>query len=148
MSTAGRKLRAESGVAPAKLKQFIVSAPDAEQAERLRRDVTSLKKWLQAETVDIVVGEERKGMPAAMTILGTVYLPLQLVDVAGETARLQGELEKTRGFLRTVEAKLANPGFVAKAPPALVEQQKTKAGELRATIERLEKLALALAKTG
>ena len=110
--TAGRKLRADSGIAPGKLKHFIISTLlDADQAARLTRDKPSLEKLLQAENVQIVVGVEQQGMPAAVTILGTIYLPLPTVDLAAEMARLQAELAKTRGFLTGIESKLANAGF-------------------------------------
>jgi valyl-tRNA synthetase len=68
-------------------------------------------------------------------------LPLDgLVDVKAEAARVKAELEKNQGFLKGVSAKLSNEGFVAKAPPEVIENQRAKQKELTETIERLEKL--------
>ncbi|MFZ4398106.1 MAG: valine--tRNA ligase, partial [Kiritimatiellia bacterium] len=91
-------------------------------------------------------GGEAKGMPGALGKLGTIYLPLTgLIDVQAELARVQGELTKTRGFLQSVESKLSNEGFVAKAPPQVIEQQRAKRIELTDTIARLERLGKTLA---
>ena len=43
-----------------------------------------------------------------------------------------------------MEAKLGNEGFVSRAPANVVEQQRTRKGELEAEIARLEGLAAAL----
>jgi valyl-tRNA synthetase len=142
--TAARKLRAESGLPPAKLKHFILVARDEAVAGRLRAEAASLRKLLPAERIDIETGAVRQGMAAALTALGAVCLPLPVEDLAAERGRVCAELEKARGFLRSAEAKLANEGFVAKAPPAVVEQQRAKAAELRETVARLEKLAASL----
>jgi valyl-tRNA synthetase len=48
-----------------------------------------------------------------------------------ERARLKLDLAKT-------EAKLANPEFLAKAPPEIVSKLEDRAAELRAAIDRLE----------
>jgi valyl-tRNA synthetase len=63
-----------------------------------------------------------------------------LIDVAKETARIEEELKKLRGFLATVEAKLSNENFVNKAPAAILQQQKDRKEELVTEIERQTKL--------
>ena len=143
---AGRTLRAEYGIAPAKQIRYVIHAVDATAAAQLERDRRSLQALLRAETLEIAAGGEAKGMPGALCKLGTIYLPLAgLIDVSAEVARIKGELAKTRGFLKGIEAKLGNEGFVAKAPPAVVEQQRAKRIELTETIARLERLATTLA---
>jgi valyl-tRNA synthetase len=47
-----------------------------------------------------------------------------------ERARLQGEIERS-------ERKLANQGFVAKAPAAVVEAERAKLDRLRTELEAL-----------
>jgi valyl-tRNA synthetase len=144
---AGRSLRAEYGIPPAKQIRYVVHTREDAMAGRLARDSRSLHALLRAEQVEIVAGGEARGMPGLLGRLGMIYLPLEgLIDIAAETARLQGELTKARGFLQGIEAKLSNEGFVAKAPPQVVEQQRVKQGELRETIERLERLARTLAE--
>ncbi|MDX9866678.1 MAG: valine--tRNA ligase [Kiritimatiellia bacterium] len=139
--TAGRALRADYNVAPSKFLHYIVQAVDEAVAERLNADAETLKQQLRSDRLEIVAGGGEKAMPGALCKLGTVYLPLDgVVDVKAEAARVKAELEKTRGFLKGVEAKLGNGGFVAKAPAAVIEQQRAKRIELTETVARLEKL--------
>ena len=146
---AGRTLRAEYGIAPAKLIRYVIHTVDAPAAARLERDRRSLQALLRAESIEIVAGGEAKGMPGALGKLGTIYLPLTgLIDVQAEVTRVQGELKKTRGFLQSVESKLGNEGFVAKAPPQVIEQQRAKQVELNETIARLERLEKTLVAVG
>jgi valyl-tRNA synthetase len=48
----------------------------------------------------------------------------ELVDVSAEIERLKKDLKKAEEDKIFFEKKLNNPGFIAKAPAALVEQQK------------------------
>ncbi len=69
-----------------------------------------------------------------------VFVPLAgLMDVAAERARLEKELAEARGALERLDAKLANEGFVAKAPPAVIEQERTRQSELRSKIAGVER---------
>jgi valyl-tRNA synthetase len=122
--------------------RFVIQAASADAAARLGRDMLSLKTLLRAEEIEVETGAAELAMPSAMVELGTLYLPLEgLVDIAAEAKRVSDELAKARGFLRGVDAKLNIPGFVGKAPPAVVEQQRERQAELVESIGRLEKLA-------
>ena len=57
-----------------------------------------------------------------------LYIPMgQLVDVAKELERIAKQLDKTRKLLAATEGKLANQGFVSRAPEALVNAEREKA---------------------
>jgi valyl-tRNA synthetase len=142
MITALRALRAEYKVNPAAFVKVTIDARDAATADRLRAEEANLKAFMRAEAVEIVSDGADRAMPGTLTKLGTIYLSLEgLVDKAAEAKRIAAELEKTRGFIRSIDAKLANENFVAHAPAAVVEGQKTKRAELVANVEKLEKLA-------
>ncbi len=79
-----------------------------------------------------------------VTDAATLYLPLaDLVDMEKEKERLAGELKRLDGEIERVERKLANEGFVAKAPAAVVEGERAK---LAKYIETRDGVAAALAK--
>ncbi len=60
-----------------------------------------------------------------------VYVPLEgLVDFVAEAARLAKERAKLAADLDRFERKLANPGFLAKASPDVVEKDRAKAAQL------------------
>jgi valyl-tRNA synthetase len=62
-----------------------------------------------------------------------LIVPLEgLIDVNKECARLRTELTGLEKQLGSLEARLANPGFVERAPSHVVESERTKAAEWRA----------------
>ena len=74
----------------------------------------------------------------------TFTLPLEgLVDKGAERTRLQNEIKKVRSDVDFSEKRLGNPGFVSRAKPELVEQEKA---NLAAAKEKLGVLEAALAK--
>jgi len=81
---------------------------------------------------------EKPRQAIALVLDGTeVYLPLEgLVDLAGERGRLAREVAD---FARQIEksAGLLASDFAAKAPPPVVEKERTKLAGLRATHEKL-----------
>jgi len=147
--TAGRALRADYNIAPSKFVHYVIQALDASAAARLTADAESLKQQLRSDNLEVVTGGGEKAMPGTLCKLGTIYLPLEgLVDVKAEAARVKAELEKTLGFLKSVKAKLGNAGFVAKAPAAVIEQQRAKQKELTETVARLQKLYTTFSAAG
>jgi valyl-tRNA synthetase len=65
-----------------------------------------------------------------------------MVDLDKEKQRLETEIAQLDKQLTALEGRLANAGFVAKAPPAVVEAERTKAAEWGARLTQLrDKLA-------
>ncbi len=68
------------------------------------------------------------------------YIPAsQAVDLEAEKKKIKDELDYTRGFLNSVEKKLANERFVNNAPEKVVALEKKKAADAQAKIDTLEK---------
>ena len=142
MITSLRALRAEYKVNPAAFVKTTVQCHAAEAAAKMQAEVETLKKAFRAESVDVVSGEAELAMPGVLGRLGTVYLSLEgLVDKAAEAKRVAAELQKTQGFIKSIDAKLSNENFVSHAPAAIIEGQKAKRAELEAKIAQLGKLA-------
>ena len=67
-----------------------------------------------------------------------------LVDVKKERARLEKEKEKVLAEVSRVEKKLANEGFLAKAPEAVVEKEREKAASFHEILRGIEERLAAL----
>ena len=68
------------------------------------------------------------------------FIPLtESADPEAEKQKIKEELEYTKGFLKSVEIKLANERFVDNAPEKVVALERKKAADARAKIETLEK---------
>jgi valyl-tRNA synthetase len=60
------------------------------------------------------------------------------IDVAAEKVRLGKEAARLAGQLAAENGKLANEAFVAKAPPAVIEQSRARIADFTATLARIE----------
>ena len=59
------------------------------------------------------------------------------VDLGAAERRLEEQRATLRSEIERAERKLANEGFVAKAPPAVVDGERAKLERLRAELESL-----------
>ena len=76
-----------------------------------------------------------------------LYIPMgQLVDVEKEIARISKELDNAKKFLASLEAKLSNEKFIARAPEAVVNAEREKAAKHRDLIAQLEQSLAAMEK--
>ncbi len=80
-----------------------------------------------------------------VTLSADFYIPFEdLVNIEQERARLEKELKNANDELARVKSKLANEGFVAKAPAKLIEAEKEKLVKYETLVktltESLEKL--------
>ena len=135
--TALRALRAEYKVPPSAFVKVTVATDDS----RAAAEVDALKRAMRAESVEFVKAGSDLAMPSKLTAFGTVYLSLEgLVDKASELKRIEAELAKIAGFIKSSEAKLANSQFTEHAPAAIVEEARRKLSENKEKSAQLEKL--------
>ena len=76
--------------------------------------------------VQIVVGEATYGLPLA-----------DVIDIGAERDRLAKAIEKADKEIGGIDKRLSNPGFLAKADPAVVEDTREKRQELAGQRDKL-----------
>jgi valyl-tRNA synthetase len=59
------------------------------------------------------------------------------MDKEAEIERLNKELEYNKGFLKSVQSKLANERFVSNAKPEIIENERKKQADAEAKIQSL-----------
>jgi valyl-tRNA synthetase len=118
--TQGRNLRRAANIPASKKVKFIFKPMN----EMPAHEVEVIKLLLNAEALEVnSTYQPPKGTPAVKAALGELFLPLEgQRDVAAEKARLLKELEKIEGEIVKVEQKLANPNFVQKVPPQVLQE--------------------------
>jgi valyl-tRNA synthetase len=108
-----------------------------------------LQRLAYADTVSMLENEPANldGMITITTADAKLYIPMgQLVDVAKELARITKELEGAKKFLASIEGKLSNEKFVARAPESVVAAEREKAAKHRDLIAQLEESLAAMQK--
>jgi valyl-tRNA synthetase len=146
LTDATRNLRGEMQIAPSVRVPLIVepgNVDDKARMEAFAPYVQSLGKLSEVQIVDALPES-----PAAVSIVGTTKLMLKVeIDVAAERERLSKEIARIEGEIAKCNGKLGNESFVARAPAAVVEQEKERLVNFSATIEKmreqLEKLPVA-----
>jgi valyl-tRNA synthetase len=82
---------------------------------------------------------------APVVVHGKSRLALHVeVDVDAELERLGKEIARLQGEVTKALAKLGNESFVARAPAAVVAQEKQRVAEFTATLARLQDQAARL----
>ena len=108
-----------------------------------------LQRLAYADTVTLLDKEPENldGMVTVTTADAKLFIPMgQLVDVEKELDRIRKELEKARKNLASIEGKLSNENFTARAPENVVNAEREKAQKARELIKQLEQSEAALAK--
>ncbi|MBP3402203.1 MAG: valine--tRNA ligase, partial [Clostridia bacterium] len=141
--TAIRTRRAEMNVPPSKkAKLYVVTKYE----DTFARAAKILEKLASASEVIIADNYESDDAVMIATDAGRLYIPLaEVIDFEKERARLTAEMKKNDAEIERIEKKLANEGFVAKAPAAVIEGERAK---LAKYLEVKESLTIALAKLG
>ena len=141
-----RNRRAEMNVPPSKKAAlFVLTA----KPQVFTEGEGFLQRLAYADAVTLLEKEPENldGMVTITTADAKLYIPMgQLVDVAKELERIQKELEKARKNLASIEGKLSNENFTARAPENVVNAEKEKAAKARDLIVQLEESESALKK--
>ncbi|MEG2097467.1 MAG: class I tRNA ligase family protein, partial [Pseudoflavonifractor sp.] len=101
--------------------------------------------WADGVVITDEVPADTATMVSAVTHEARIFMPMSdLVDLEKEKARMEKELSKSREELSKLNAKLDNPGFVAKAPEAVITAERDRGEKLQALILKLEASVAAL----
>ncbi len=134
LAYACRNLRGEMNLSPA-LRVPLLASGNSQALTRFAPYLKALCKLSEMQIVDEVPADAS----APTAVVGETKLMLQVqIDLAVECERLDREIARLLGEIGKAEAKLANESFVARAPTAVVEQERRRLTDFIATLGKLK----------
>ena len=137
-----RNLRGEMGVSPAQRLPLYAVATTPDQAEFMRSQAPVLQALAKLSEVRVFDDEAHwsaAAESAPVAVVGEVRVCLFMqVDVAAEKARLAKEVARLQGEMTKAQGKLSNEAFVAKAPAAVLEQERKRLADFSATLTKVQ----------
>jgi len=131
LTDACRNLRGEMGLAPGERVPLHAAAGPEFQA---------FSPYLKAlaRLSEVLVAPALPDVEAPVAVVGDTRLLLRVeIDVAAERERLGKEIARLETEVGKCRAKLANESFVARAPAAVVAQERTRLAGFEATLDKL-----------
>ena len=144
---ATRNLRSEMALSPAERVPLLVLG-DAGFFDAATPPLKALAKLSDVKRLPDEASFATATRNAPVAVQGNSRLALEVqIDVKAEQARLAKEIARLKAEVSKAEAKLGNAGFVARAPEAVVAQERQRLEEFSQTLRRLEDLAAGLASS-
>ena len=137
-----RNLRGEMNISPAQ-RVPLYALGDSAFIEAHAGALQALAKLSEVRAFADEAAWQAAAQAAPVAVAGDIRLALHVeIDVAAEKARLGKEIQRLEAELAKAQGKLANQAFVAKAPPAVIEQEKARLADFGAKLGALrEQLA-------
>ena len=133
-----RALRAEMSVPPAARIPLLLKDAEPLAAERIERHREHFMRLARVDGFEPVVRVPAGGIQAIVDGATLILRVGAVVDLPREKARLGKEIGRLDSELAKITAKLANPGFLAKARTEVVEEQREREADMARDRDRLK----------
>ncbi|TXT41220.1 MAG: valyl-tRNA synthetase [Comamonadaceae bacterium] len=136
-----RNLRGEMQVSPAQRLPLFVMASNAESAfmKSAAPVLQALAKLSEVRVFDDEAAWAAAAQAAPVAVVGEARICLFMeIDVAAEKLRLGKELARLEGEIGKANGKLGNESFVARAPAAVIEQERKRLADFEATLTKVK----------
>jgi valyl-tRNA synthetase len=133
-----RRIRAEYAIAPGKnIDASVFTSPDL---RAMLDEEAALLTRMARTSLTLSDAAQQGGGANVVEFLGGIELTVPLaglIDVAKECEKLKTELANLEKQLASLEARLENQGFIARAPAAVIEGERAKRDEWKTRRELL-----------
>ncbi|MDR3454867.1 MAG: valine--tRNA ligase [Rhodoferax sp.] len=137
-----RNLRGEMKVSPATRLPLYALAHNADETafmQQVAPVLRALAKLSEVKVFDDEAAWAAAAQAAPVAVVGETRICLHMeIDVAAEKARLGKEAARLGGEIAKTQGKLGNEAFVAKAPPAVIDQERKRLADFTATLVKVQ----------
>jgi valyl-tRNA synthetase len=132
-----RRLRGELGLSPAQRVPLVATGDADGSVARQSRYLQALARLSDVKSHPGDAGDPSTP-DAPVVVVGTTRLMLVVeIDREAARARLAREATRLEGEIARARVKLDNANFVAKAPAAVLEQERRRLADFGATLEKV-----------
>ncbi|PHM29714.1 valine--tRNA ligase [Xenorhabdus budapestensis] len=134
-----RNIRAEMNIVPSKPLEVLLRDANADAQRRVAENLNFIQAMGRLSSVTVLAAGEEAPVSVTKLINGAeILIPMAgLIDKDAELARLDKEIEKLDKEINSIEVKLANEGFVSRAPEAVVAKERERLATDNAAKEKL-----------
>ncbi|MFA5494179.1 MAG: valine--tRNA ligase [Porticoccaceae bacterium] len=135
-----RNIRGEMNIAPGKQLPTFLKNGSEQDRQKLAANKQFLMRLANLESVTwLEAGETAPTSATALAGEMAILVPMAgLINKEAELARIAKETDRVAKEAERIRGKLGNPGFVDKAPEAVVQKEKDKLAEYESLLAKLE----------
>lgn len=121
-----RNIRAEMNIAPSKQLDVLLREATPATQKRVTENETFIKTLARLSSITLLPAGDKGPVSVTKLVEGSeLLIPMAgLVDKAAELERLSKEVARIEDEISRIESKLANEGFVSRAPEAVVAKER------------------------
>ena len=133
-----RAARSELRVPAAAQVPLVLVGGQAGAAARATRHATLIQRLARLSGIETATAAPRGSVQIVLDDCSLALVLDGVIDFAGEAARLAKDLDRVRGETAKLDTKLANPGFLARAEQAVIDETRERREESAQIAARLE----------
>ncbi len=140
MVSAIRNIRAEFNLSPNDEIDLLIKTNDQHMADALADNKWIFHKLQNIGQFEIDPDVNKPETSASAVIEGSeIFVPLKgLIDLEKERDRIQKEIDRLEGFLKSINGKLKNEQFVNNAPDDVVQRERNKKNDTKTNLKKLK----------
>ena len=133
-----RNIRAEMNVPPGKTAPLYIRTTESVFSLIIKNE-SYFNSLAKVDSIRAYAADMNKHALATAVIQGIeLFLPLaDLIDINIERQRLEKEIGRLQGLEKSLQGKLANKNFVAKAPEQVVTAEREKLSKIQESLTKL-----------
>jgi len=142
--TAIRTVRSEMRVPPDKKADVIIANCPAEKLSIIESNTKDIMRLSMLSNISF--GNIRPPHSASVVLNEMeIYIPLEdLIDIELEKVRLEKDIARLQGLIKSSQTKLSSPNFIEKAPESVVEYERQKLEDCQTQLEAVARNMKAL----